>query len=85
MSYRGFVVKLDYVPGTRGCIFRCGNSPATPNLGVEMIVAPDGRFLTSDLDAEGTHRESGVAHPECFDAFYRVAHGVPFLQAASAR
>lgn len=75
---RDYVVKLNYVPPDLGhCIFRCGGPSTTATLTVDMVVAPDGRFLGSSNDAEGARRQSGVAHPGCYDAFCRVAYGVP--------
>jgi hypothetical protein len=79
---RDYVVKLNYVhPGLGHCIFRCGGPSTTATLQVGMVVAPDGRFLGSSNDAEGARSVPGVAHPECYDAFYRIAYGVPFLTA----
>jgi hypothetical protein len=77
---RDYRVKLNYVStGLGECIFRCGGPAPTATLPVEMAVALDGRFLGSSDDAEGSRRQSGVAHPECYDAFCRVAYGLPFL------
>ena len=81
MIHRNYAVNLTFVPGTQGCIFRCSKPSSTATLDVGMVVAPDGRFLGGCDDADGSRRENGVAHPECYDAFYRVVYGVPFLTA----
>ncbi len=79
MIRRNYAVNLSFRPNTQGCIFRCGKPTSTATLEVGMVVALDGRFLGSMDDDGGSRREAGVAHPECYDAFYRVVYGVPFL------
>jgi len=75
---RNYAVNLTFVPGTQGCIFRCGKPSSTATIDVDLVVAPDGRFLVS-MDEDSARREAGVAHPECYDTFQRVVYGVPFL------
>lgn len=68
-----YAVQMTYAP-TTGCIFRCTRQEA-PTLGVELVVAPDGRFIGSTHDADGARRQPGIAHDECYAAFQAVVYG----------
>ena len=77
---QGFALKLDFLPGTQGCVFRCGKPDIDVTLPVSMNVARDGRFLARSTDEGFAERVSARAHPACFDAFHRVAYGLPFIK-----
>lgn len=62
------------------CIFNC-ERPEEPTLQVEMIVDDKGEFQ-SGVGTHAHNRVAGLAHVECYKAWYEQTYRSPFTMSA---